>query len=49
MQVSSRVAERLKTKEIRKGVENFKTLYNYNVVPSLPPKIKILLILAKNC
>ena len=49
MQVSSRVAERLKTKEIRKGVENFKTSNNYNVVPSLPPKIKILLILAKNC
>ena len=49
MQVFSRVAERRKAKEIRKGVENFKTSYNYNLVPSLPPKINILLILAKKC
>ena len=49
MQVFSRVAERRKAKEIRKGVENFKTSYNCNLVPSLPPKMKILLILAKKC
>ena len=49
MQVFSRVAERLKAKEIRKGVENFKTSHNCYLVPSLPPKMKILLILAKKC
>ena len=44
VRVASRVAERL-----RKGQENFKTSYNYNLVPSVPPKIQVLLILAKNC
>ena len=32
-----------------KDQENTKTSYNYNLLPSLPPKIKNLLILTKNC
>ena len=35
--------------EIRKGQENLKTSYNYKLVASLSPKIKIVLMLAKNC
>ena len=35
-------------KEIRKGQENLKASSNYNLVPSPPPKLKIL-ILGKNC
>ena len=33
--------------EIKKGPENLKTPENHNLMTSLPPKIKILLILAK--
>ena len=29
--------------------ENIKILWNYSLLPSLPPKIKILSILEKNC
>ena len=35
--------------KIRKDQENTKTSKNYNLLPILPSKIKILLILAKNC
>ena len=35
--------------KIRKGQENLKTSYNYKLVASLSPKIKIVLMLAKNC
>ena len=47
--VVPRYAERLKTDEIRKDQGNLKTSNNYNLAPSLPPKRKILLILAENC
>ena len=35
-------------KDIEKCQENLKISYNYSLVPSLSPKIKILSILAKN-
>ena len=38
----------LESQEIRKDQENVKTSQNYKFVLSLPPKRKILLILAKN-
>ena len=44
-----RVAERLKSQEIRKDQENLKISQNYTLVSSLPPKIKLLLLLARNC
>ena len=34
---------------LKKDQENLKTLSNYNLVPSPPPKIKALLIIAKDC
>ena len=34
---------------LRKAQENLRTSLKYNRVTSLPPKIKILLILAKDC
>ena len=48
IQVSSRVAERLKIYEIRKCQESVKVSWNSILVPSLPVKMKILLIIAKN-
>ena len=38
----------LRTWEIRKVQNNVKTSWKYNLVPSLPPKYKILSILAKD-
>ena len=46
---SCRRTQDLRSYKIRKGQENLNTSKNYNLVPSLPPKLKILLILAKNC
>ena len=43
VRVASRVAERL-----RKDQNNLKTSWNYNLVPSPPPKKKSLSILAKD-
>ena len=39
----------IKTLEIWKYQENLKTSWNYNLVPSLHAKMKMLLIIAKNC
>ena len=39
----------LRPQETRKYQESAKTPWNDSLVPSLPAKIKILLILAKNC
>ena len=36
------------SQEIRKYHESLKTSYNYSVVPSLPAKMKTLLMLAKS-
>ena len=47
MRVASRVAERLKTWEIRKIHDNVKTSWNYYQVLRIPPKKKFLPILAK--
>ena len=38
-----------KKKKRLKTQENLKTSQNYNLVPSLPPKLKIPPILAENC
>ena len=49
MPVASQVAERLKIRKIRlKDQNNLKTSWNYDLVPSLPLKKKILSILAKD-
>ena len=46
---NSRVAEQLKTQELRKLGENLReTSENYNLAASLPLKIKTLLMLANN-
>ena len=44
---SSCLAEQLRILEIRKVQNNVKTSWNYTLVPNLPPKNKILSILAK--
>ena len=48
---AKQVAEQIKTQDLRK-LEisgNLKTSRKYNLVTSLPPKMKILSMLAKNC
>ena len=48
MQVVSQVPEELKTQDLRKIQNNVKTSWNHILVPSLPPKKKLLSILAKD-
>ena len=47
IRVVSRVAERLKTYDLRKYHENLEASQNYSLVLSLPPKMKTLSVLLK--